>query len=205
MALLWSWIWEAFHETSRVLLTGLGGFGYRKKFWISTRFTFVSYTSIIMATKPEFGVSSSKFINKRGRGGGGHSLGSTRATTSFKQFGLPKGGGSNEQSNVDQRFEDVAILDALETRFGFERYQEGPQRLGWLLNMHEVCVEKEGEGRDQWVMSVSNDSSIDIDQRRRLAHWQIRRGLLLYQRQWRDIQDYVTLQSILFYRLQGTS
>ncbi|KAL7311155.1 DNA polymerase epsilon catalytic subunit [Mucor circinelloides] len=96
-----------------------------------------------MATKPEFGVSSSKFINKRGRGGGGHSLGSTRATTSFKQFGLPKGGGSNEQSNVDQRFEDVAILDTLETRFGFERYQEGPQRLGWLLNMHETLIKDE--------------------------------------------------------------
>lgn len=110
----------------------------------STRFTSVSYNIIIsiMATKPEFGVSSSasKFNNKRGRGGGGPSLGSTRATTSFKQFGLPKGGGSNEQSNVDQRFEDVAVLDALDTRFGFERYQEGPQRLGWLLNMHEVCV-----------------------------------------------------------------
>lgn len=92
-----------------------------------------------MATKPEFGVSSSKFNNnKRGRGGG-NSMGSTRATTSFKQFGLPKGGGSNEQSNVDQRFEDVAVLDSLETRFGFDRYQEGPERLGWLLNMHEVC------------------------------------------------------------------
>lgn len=87
-----------------------------------------------MATKPEFGVSSSRFSNNKR---GGHTLRSTRATTSFKQFGLPKGG-SNEQSNVDQRFEDVAVLDALDTRFGFERYQEGPERLGWLLNMHEV-------------------------------------------------------------------
>ncbi|KAI8635918.1 hypothetical protein BD408DRAFT_448821 [Parasitella parasitica] len=94
-----------------------------------------------MAAKPEFGVSSSKFSGRRGRGGiGAHSMGSTRATTSFKQFGLPKNAGSNEQSNVDQRFEDVAVLDALDSRFEFERYQEGPERLGWLLNMHETLV-----------------------------------------------------------------
>ncbi|CEP06775.1 hypothetical protein [Parasitella parasitica] len=95
-----------------------------------------------MAAKPEFGVSSSTKTtlgNKRG-GRGGHSMGATRATTSFKQFGLPKNASSNEQSNVDQRFEDVAVLDAIDANFEFERYQEGPERLGWLLNMHETLV-----------------------------------------------------------------
>lgn len=90
-----------------------------------------------MASKPEFGVSSSRGGNMRGRGG--LKLGSTRSTTSFQQYGLPTGGGTRpEASNVDQRFEDVRILDNLEIPFGFERYQEGPERLGWLLNMHEV-------------------------------------------------------------------
>lgn len=88
------------------------------------------------SAKPEFGVSSSKFGGQRGRGKG-RFLGSTRAITSFQQYGLPSGG-SNDASNVDQKFEDVHVLDTLETRFGFERYQEGPERLGWLLNMHEV-------------------------------------------------------------------
>lgn len=95
-----------------------------------------------MASKPEFGVSSSKFGagqrggrgGYRGRGGGG----AARSTTSFQRYGLPSGGGANDASNVDQKFEDVRVLDSLEVPFGFERYQEGPERLGWLLNMHEV-------------------------------------------------------------------
>ncbi|CAO3621731.1 unnamed protein product [Mucor hiemalis] len=94
-----------------------------------------------MASKPEFGVSSSRGNGGRGmRGRGGLKLGSTRATTSFQQFGLPTGGSKIEASNVDQRFEDVRILDNLEIPFGFERYQEGPERLGWLLNMHETLI-----------------------------------------------------------------
>lgn len=94
-----------------------------------------------MASKPEFGVSGSKFSGgqrgDRGRGGP-RKLGSTRANTSIQQYGLPTGGSSNDATNVDQRFEDVRALDQLEIGFGFERYSEGPERLGWLLNMHEV-------------------------------------------------------------------
>jgi DNA polymerase epsilon subunit 1 len=86
-----------------------------------------------MSTRPEFGVSSSA---RRGRGG--RYANPTRSTTSFQQFGLPTGGGFTEASNVDQRFDDIQNLENIETRFGFDKYQEGPERLGWLLNMHEV-------------------------------------------------------------------
>jgi DNA polymerase epsilon subunit 1 len=41
-------------------------------------------------------------------------------------------------TNVDQRFEDIQALDELESRFGFDRYEGGPERLGWLINMHAV-------------------------------------------------------------------
>ncbi|GAA5795942.1 hypothetical protein HPULCUR_001307 [Helicostylum pulchrum] len=102
-----------------------------------------------MASKPEFGVSSSKFgagqrggrggYRGRGRGGGGGG-GGARSTTSFHKYGLPSGGGASDASNVDQKFEDVRVLDSLEVPFGFERYQEGPERLGWLLNMHETLI-----------------------------------------------------------------
>jgi DNA polymerase epsilon subunit 1 len=84
-----------------------------------------------MSTKPEFGVSSSS------RGRGGRFLGSTRANKSFQKFGLPTSN-TNDPTNIDQRFEDAQRLDGIEDRFGFERYQEGPERLGWLLNMHAV-------------------------------------------------------------------
>ncbi|KAL1924531.1 uncharacterized protein VTP21DRAFT_4185 [Calcarisporiella thermophila] len=39
-------------------------------------------------------------------------------------------------SLTDQRFEDVQILDEITERFGFYRYLEGPEKLGWLINMH---------------------------------------------------------------------
>lgn len=106
-----------------------------------------------MASKPEFGVSSSRGNGGRGmRGRGGLKLGSTRATTSFQQFGLPTGGSKIEASNVDQRFEDVRILDNLEIPFGFERYQEGPERLGWLLNMHEVEYDRLTPGSKKYSL-----------------------------------------------------
>jgi DNA polymerase epsilon subunit 1 len=84
-----------------------------------------------MSAKPEFGVSSST------RGRGGRFLGSTRANKSFQKFGLPAAN-TNDPTNIDQRFEDAQRLVDIEDRFGFERYQEGPERLGWLLNMHAV-------------------------------------------------------------------
>ncbi|KAG2195066.1 hypothetical protein INT47_003932 [Mucor saturninus] len=98
-----------------------------------------------MASKPEFGVSSSRFgggqrggDNQRGRGRGNPGN-FVRTTSSFINHGLPTGG-TNDVSNVDQKFEDVRVLDNLEAPFGFERYQEGPERLGWLLNMHETLM-----------------------------------------------------------------
>ncbi|KAI7906423.1 uncharacterized protein BX663DRAFT_496365 [Cokeromyces recurvatus] len=89
-----------------------------------------------MSNRPEFGVSSSF---RKGKGGNGVNKGTVQSTTSFQQFGLPSSN-FNEASNVDQRFEDVYNLDAMEATFGFDRYQEGPERLGWLLNMHETLI-----------------------------------------------------------------
>lgn len=88
-----------------------------------------------MATRPEFGVSSSKFSSK-----GNNRMprfGSTHLNSSIKQYGLPSKA-VDSPTNVDQRFEDIRVLDELETKFGFDRYEGGPERLGWLINMHAV-------------------------------------------------------------------
>ncbi|KAF7724021.1 DNA polymerase epsilon catalytic subunit [Apophysomyces ossiformis] len=86
-----------------------------------------------MSSRPEFGVSSSN--GRFSRRGQGRRLGSTHANTrSLASFpGM-------EPSKLDQQFEHIRKLDELETRFNFERYQEGPERLGWLLNMHSTVV-----------------------------------------------------------------
>jgi DNA polymerase epsilon subunit 1 len=69
----------------------------------------------------------------RGRG----RLGSTRANKSRNNT-LPNQNLNAEPSNVDQRFEDIKICDEIDAKLGFERYQEGPEKLGWLINMHSV-------------------------------------------------------------------
>lgn len=36
------------------------------------------------------------------------------------------------------KLQDVLMRDRLDEEMGFGRYTEGPSRLGWLVNMHEV-------------------------------------------------------------------
>ena len=37
-------------------------------------------------------------------------------------------------------FEDIKQRDDLDERMGFSRYAEGPEKLGWLVNIHPVCL-----------------------------------------------------------------
>ncbi|KAI8376487.1 uncharacterized protein BYT42DRAFT_574794 [Radiomyces spectabilis] len=93
-----------------------------------------------MSLRPEFGVSSSKFNRGRGRG---RRAGYNRPTssTAFQKYGLPSSSSTTDPTNLDQRFDDIRALDELESRFGFEKYQDGPERLGWLINMHATIIE----------------------------------------------------------------
>jgi hypothetical protein len=44
----------------------------------------------------------------------------------------------DEPSSMELQFEEVKRMDQIDERMGFPRYQEGPARLGWLINMHPV-------------------------------------------------------------------
>ncbi|KAI9594971.1 hypothetical protein BDF19DRAFT_465848 [Syncephalis fuscata] len=46
----------------------------------------------------------------------------------------------NEPTNLDQQFENTQAMDTIDERMGFYRFQEGPPRLGWLINMHPTLV-----------------------------------------------------------------
>ncbi|KAJ2519513.1 DNA polymerase epsilon catalytic subunit, partial [Coemansia sp. RSA 2049] len=50
------------------------------------------------------------------------------------------GGGFN---SIEFRNDDVLVNDQIDSKLGFERYQEGPTRLGWLVNMHATTVPDE--------------------------------------------------------------
>ncbi|KAJ2782430.1 DNA polymerase epsilon catalytic subunit [Coemansia interrupta] len=95
----------------------------------------------------------------RGRGGGGSGDGSGWSGRSQRQqqsFGDGADEGDeldneffathmgDEQtstvSNLEGRYEDVRQTDEIDRMLGFDRHQQGPVRVGWLVNMHETSV-----------------------------------------------------------------
>ncbi|KAJ2384267.1 DNA polymerase epsilon catalytic subunit, partial [Coemansia sp. RSA 2559] len=46
-------------------------------------------------------------------------------------------------NSIEFRNDAVQVIDQIDSKLGFERYQEGPMRLGWLVNMHATSVPDE--------------------------------------------------------------
>ena len=75
----------------------------------------------------------------------------------------PHAEGSDLEDLQDNRFEDVRTNDLLDSKLGFDRYEDGPERLGWLVNMQSVthlcsCV-------------TCARRMLDSHERRRVAWW----------------------------------
>ncbi|KAF9208588.1 DNA polymerase epsilon catalytic subunit [Haplosporangium sp. Z 27] len=49
----------------------------------------------------------------------------------------------DEGTFVEQRFDDVALQDEIDEKLGFFKFQEGPDKLGWLINQHATLVRDE--------------------------------------------------------------
>ena len=45
-----------------------------------------------------------------------------------------------EGNKLAERFEQVRLSDEVDEKIGFPKIQEGPQREGWMINMHPVRV-----------------------------------------------------------------
>lgn len=76
--------------------------------------------------------------NSRGswRGRGGRGRGGGRGG-----YGQPPGAGiktATEGTKEEDRVEDAKMWDELDQKLGFPKFQEGPSRQGWLVNMKEV-------------------------------------------------------------------
>jgi hypothetical protein len=84
---------------------------------------------------------------------------------------LPTQNMNFEPSNLDQRFEDIKIRDEIDTRLGFERYQEGPEKLGWLINMHAVSCNINSLLKLGSLFALAYLSCSDCGQRFRMAWW----------------------------------
>ena len=42
------------------------------------------------------------------------------------------------EDGSDRRLQRALACDAVDSKFGFERYKETKERTGWLINMHPV-------------------------------------------------------------------
>ncbi|KNC54094.1 DNA polymerase [Thecamonas trahens ATCC 50062] len=74
---------------------------------------------------------------------------STRSESSRSRFGSGNNSGSkylSPEAKAEARAERAAKIEALDIKFGYSRVSEGPDRLGWLLNMHPTTIEEQETG-----------------------------------------------------------
>lgn len=74
-------------------------------------------------------------VYKRGSFRGESSRGGFKGRTKTVTAGnlLPTDGTSN-----NEKFEAARLSSQIDEAFGFPRYESGPKKVGWLVNMHTV-------------------------------------------------------------------
>ena len=72
----------------------------------------------------------------RGRGGKSYRAPSAQSASSAQPFVAT----GDEGTHIEQRFDDVAFQDEIDEKLGFFKFQEGPEKLGWLINQHPVSA-----------------------------------------------------------------
>lgn len=84
--------------------------------------------------------------SKRGGGGGGRGGGNsgrferrhkTKTVTSGTLL-------TTEATSAEEKFERVRQGNAIDEQMGFARYDSGPKKVGWLVNMQSTTIEAEG-------------------------------------------------------------
>lgn len=108
-------------------------------------------------------MASRRGTNYRGRGGprGGSSRGSGgnnfssggrfRKTKTIAASSLLATDGT---SSGEEKFEAIRLANEIDEKMGFARFESGPRKVGWLINMHsvsslwfrEAATRKMGEG-----------------------------------------------------------
>ena len=79
----------------------------------------------------------SKFgANKTSQHGGGLKAGKVRVVDASTLR-------SSEQSQQNERIEATRLAHKIDEGQGFERFDAGKKRVGWLLNMHSTVIEDE--------------------------------------------------------------
>jgi hypothetical protein len=108
---------------------------------VSSAHTRLNATLAMARGQSTFGIPSSgrgrgRNTNFRGgRGRGSYSRGRGRGGSTSNG---PRPERGNDETKMEDRFEEVRIRDEVDEKLGFAKYLEGPKRVGWLVNMHPV-------------------------------------------------------------------
>ncbi|CDK26846.1 unnamed protein product [Kuraishia capsulata CBS 1993] len=95
-----------------------------------------------MATRPNFkGSNTGRYAKNR------------REERNYNDFSGKRQDGLSKASSLQAKFQAVENIDRIDSVFEFNRYESGPKKIGWLVNMHATTV-KSSE-------SVSGVSGVD--------------------------------------------
>lgn len=53
---------------------------------------------------------------------------------------------STESTSAESKIEAVRLGNTIDEKLGFPRYESGPKKVGWLINMQATVLEEEGTG-----------------------------------------------------------
>ncbi|KAF8541905.1 DNA polymerase family B [Trichophaea hybrida] len=86
--------------------------------------------------------SRTRFVKRGGRSGGRGGFERKYKTTTVTSGTLL----STEGTSTEEKFERMRLGNEIDELMGFPRYESGPRKVGWLINMHSTTVEVEGTG-----------------------------------------------------------
>lgn len=102
-----------------------------------------------MSTRGNFrGSTSARYVkNRRQTNNNASSNRNPQFQQNFNDFSGNRG--ANQYDEIeDEKMKQVKEIDRIDTIFGFDKFESGPKRTGWLVNMHSTLIQDD-ESHDQ--------------------------------------------------------
>jgi len=107
------------------------------------------------------GGSNTRFTGKRG---GGSFRGKGRGGGVAYGIDRPAPQREDDGTAAAEKFEEVRVWDEIDTKLGFERFESGrasgEEKVGWMVNMHQVC---QAGGARLFRARLANVDADDLD------------------------------------------
>lgn len=112
---------------------------------------FIEKTKAKMSSRGNFrGSTSARFVKNRRQNNDNNGQ---KYQKNYNNFTGNRGQGSENGRTIfdevaEERIKHVRDIDRIDSIFGFDKYESGPRRTGWLVNMHSTLIQDE-DSHDQ--------------------------------------------------------